>query len=192
MKISEAQSMYRAYRQDLINQTSTLIKQRDEMQEKYRLTGSSEFSEQAAILQLSIDATKEKFDKNQEVLDSLAEQYAAVWNAEVARQQADAMEDMGEELSKLITVAQRIASGAQVPYSDEKKLMEYSPDLYQVAKSAQMLNRLEEHETYDSLWDDEEDITQEYDPQGKAENAEAQGELPEIPKENVLENFDLP
>ncbi len=192
MKISEAQSMYRAYRQDLINQTSTLIKQRDEMREKYRLTGSSEFSEQAAILQLSIDATKEKFDKNQEVLDSLAEQYAAVWNAEVARQQADAMEDMGEELSKLITVAQRIASGAQVPYSDEKKLMEYSPDLYQVAKSAQMLNRLEEHETYDSLWDDEEDITQEYDPQGKAENAEAQGELPEIPKENVLENFDLP
>lgn len=192
MKISEAQSMYRAYRQNLIQQTSTLIKQRDEMQEKYRLTGSSKFSGQAAVLQLSIDETKKRFDKNQEVLDSLAEQYAAVWNAEVVRQQADSMEDMGEELSKLITVAQRIASGAQVPYSDEKKLMEYSPDLYQVAKSAQMLNRLGEHETYDSLWDDEEDVTQEYDPQGKAENAEAQGELPEIPKENVLENFDLP
>lgn len=192
MKISEAQSKYRAYRQDLINQTSTLIKKRDEMQEKYRLTGSSKFSEQAASLQLSINETKKKFDKNQEILDSLTEQYAAVWNAEVAGQQADSMEDMGEELSKLITVAQRIASGARVPYSDEKKLMEYSPDLYQIAKSAQMLNRLGEPETYDSLWDDEGEVTQEYDPQGKAENAEAQGELPEIPKENVLEDFDLP
>ncbi|MCM1252839.1 MAG: hypothetical protein NC321_08450 [Clostridium sp.] len=180
MKISEAQSIYRAYRQDLINQTKTLIKQRDEAQKKFETTGSSQFSEQAATLQLSIEATQEKFDENQKVLDSLTEQYAAVWNAEVSKQQADVMQDMGIELSKIMTVARRMSNGDEVPYTDEKKLLEYSDELYQAAKSAQMIHQMEEHEKYDSLWGEEEE-PEEYDPQGKAENAEVQIALPDIP-----------
>ena len=180
MKISEAQSIYRAYRQDLINQTKTLIKQRDEAQKKFETTGSSQFSEQAATLQLSIEATQEKFDENQKVLDSLAEQYAAVWNTEVSKQQADAMQDMGIELSKIMTVARRMSNGDEVPYTDEKKLLEYSSELYQAAKSAQMIHQMEEHEKYDSLWGEEEE-PEEYDPQGKADNAEVQIALPDIP-----------
>ena len=180
MKISEAQSIYRAYRQDLINQTKTLIKQRDEAQKKFETTGSSQFSEQAATLQLSIEATQEKFDENQKVLDSLAEQYAAVWNTEVSKQQADAMQDMGIEMSKIMTVARRMSNGDEVPYTDEKKLLEFSNELYQAAKSAQMIHQMEEHEKYDSLWGEEEE-PEEYDPQGKAENAEVQIALPDIP-----------
>lgn len=180
MKISEAQSIYRAHRQDLINQTKTLIKQRDEAQKKFETTGSAQFSEQAATLQLSIEATQEKFDENQKVLDSLTEQYAAVWNAEVSKQQADAMQDMGIELSKIMTVARRMSNGDEVPYTDEKKLLEYSNELYQAAKSAQMIHQMEEHEKYDSLWGEEEE-PEEYDPQGKAENAEVQIALPDIP-----------
>lgn len=180
MKISEAQSIYRAYRQDLINQTKTLIKQRDEAQKKFETTGSSQFSEQAATLQLSIEATQEKFDENQKVLDSLAEQYAAVWNTEVSKQQADAMQDMGIEMSKIMTVARRMSNGDEVPYTDEKKLLEFSSELYQAAKSAQMIHQMEEHEKYDSLWGEEEE-PEEYDPQGKAENAEVQIALPDIP-----------
>lgn len=180
MKISEAQSIYRAYRQDLINQTKTLIKQRDEAQKKFETTGSAQFSEQAATLQLSIEATQEKFDENQKVLDSLAEQYAAVWNTEVSKQQADAMQDMGIEMSKIMTVARRMSNGDEVPYTDEKKLLEFSSELYQAAKSAQMIHQMEEHEKYDSLWGEEEE-PEEYDPQGKAENAEVQIALPDIP-----------
>lgn len=180
MKISEAQSIYRAYRQDLINQTKTLIKQRDEAQKKFETTGSAQFSEQAATLQLSIEATQEKFNENQKVLDSLAEQYAAVWNTEVSKQQADAMQDMGIELSKIMTVARRMSNGDEVPYTDEKKLLEYSNELYQAAKSAQMIHQMEEHEKYDSLWGEEEE-PEEYDPQGKADNAEVQIALPDIP-----------
>ncbi len=180
MKISEAQSIYRAYRQDLINQTKTLIKQRDEAQKKFETTGSAWFSEQAATLQLSIEATQEKFDENQKVLDSLAEQYAAVWNTEVSKQQADAMQDMGIEMSKIMTVARRMSNGDEVPYTDEKKLLEFSNELYQAAKSAQMIHQMEEHEKYDSLWGEEEE-PEEYDPQGKAENAEVQIALPDIP-----------
>lgn len=180
MRISEAQSIYRAYRQDLINQTKTLIKQRDEAQKKFETTGSAQFSEQAATLQLSIEATKEKFDENQKALDSLAEQHTAIWNAEVSKQQADAMQDMGIELSKIMTVARRMSNGDEVPYTDEKKLLEFSNELYQAAKSAQMMHQMEEHEKYDSLWGEEEE-PEEYDPQGKADNAEVQIALPDIP-----------
>lgn len=187
MKISEAQSIYRAYRQDLINQTKTLIKQRDEAQKKFETTGSAQFSEQAATLQLSIEATKEKFDENQKVLDSLTEQYAAVWNAEVSKQQADAMQDMGIELSKIMTVARRMSNGDEVPYTDEKKLLEFSNELYQAAKSAQMIHQMEEHEKYDSLWGEEEE-PEEYDPQGKADNAEVQIALPDIPTQVFVDD----
>lgn len=187
MKISEAQAKYRTYRQDLIDQRKKLVNQRDAAQKKYEATGAAEFSEEAATLQLSIDATNEAFDKNQKVLDSLAEQYAAVWNGEVAKQQADAAEDMAVELSKIMTVARRIMKGDIVPYTDEKKLMEYNSDLYQMAKNAQMLHMMEERKKYKSLWEDEEENSVQYDPQDKADNAEAQGELPEIPGETTAE-----
>ena len=187
MKISEAQSIYRAYRQELVNQTRTLIKQRDEAQKKFETTGSAQFSEQAATLQLSIEATKEKFEENQKVLDDLAEQHAAIWNAEVSKQQADAMQDMGIELSKIMTVARRMSNGDEVPYTDEKKLLEYSSELYQAAKSAQMIHQMEEHEKYDSLWGEEEE-PEEYDPQGKADNAEVQIALPDIPTQVFVDD----
>ena len=187
MKISEAQSIYRAYRQDLINQTKTLIKQRDEAQKKFETTGSAQFSEQAATLQLSIEATQEKFDENQKVLDDLAEQHAAIWNAEVSKQQADAMQDMGIEMSKIMTVARRMSNGDEVPYTDEKKLLEFSNELYQAAKSAQMIHQMEEHEKYDSLWGEEEE-PEEYDPQGKADNAEVQIALPDIPTQVFIDD----
>ena len=187
MKISEAQSIYRAYRQELVNQTRTLIKQRDEAQKKFETTGSAQFSEQAATLQLSIEATKEKFEENQKVLDDLAEQHAAIWNAEVSKQQADAMQDMGIELAKIMTVARRMSNGDEVPYTDEKKLLEYSSELYQAAKSAQMIHQMEEHEKYDSLWGEEEE-PEEYDPQGKADNAEVQIALPDIPTQVFVDD----
>ena len=47
-----------------------------------------------------------------------------------------------------------------MPQSDEKKLMEYSADLYQVAKASAMANRDKEHNKYDALFDDEEDTPQ--------------------------------
>ena len=187
MKISEAQSIYRAYRQELVNQTRTLIKQRDEAQKKFETTGLAQFSEQAATLQLSLEATREKFDENQKVLDDLAEQHAAIWNAEVSKQQADAMQDMGIELSKIMTVARRMSNGDEVPYTDEKKLLEYSSELYQAAKSAQMIHQMEEHEKYDSLWGEEEE-PEEYDPQGKADNAEVQIALPDIPTQVFVDD----
>ncbi len=179
MKLSDALSAYRGYRADLITERRDLISRRDEARKKYEITGKAAFSEEAATLQLSIDANNEKFDANQEVLDSLTEQYANAWNAEVARQQSDPENGIGATMAKIMTIARRIMNGDIVPYSDEKKLMEYNPELYKAAKKVAMLVQKDDPEEYDSLWDEEN--AKEYDPEGVADNTQAQGVLPDIP-----------
>lgn len=54
------------------------------------------------------------------MLDQLTAQETAVWNAEVARQQADVMEEKAADMAKIMEVAHRIATGGIVPASDEK------------------------------------------------------------------------
>lgn len=181
MKISEAQKIYRNNRQELIDQRKALVKQRDDLQKKAKVTenGTELFAKEAATLELSIKEVNQKFDENQEVLDRLTDQYAAVWNAEVARQQGDALQEAAEDLAKIMEVARRIADGARVPAKDEEKLMEYSMALYMAAKNLAVMNA-EKNEEYDSLWEDEDEPGEEYDPQGKADNAEVSMTLPEI------------
>lgn len=192
MKIKEAQDKYRQQRQALINQRKELIKKRDELKKKVPASEEEKeyFSETAATLELSIKEVNQRFDENQTVLDQLTEQYAAVWNAEVSRQQGDALQDAAMELGKVMAVFRRIASGAKVPAKDEQKLMEYSMEMYKAAKNLATMRIMEEkRKKYDSLWDDEEEEQEEYDPQGKAENAEASVDLPEIEIPNIEVEF---
>jgi hypothetical protein len=67
MKLGEVIPKYREYRQVLVDQTRSLAKQRDEAQKKFELTGDKKFEEEAATLQLSVEASDEEFKKNQEV-----------------------------------------------------------------------------------------------------------------------------
>lgn len=182
MKLGEVIPKYREYRQVLVDQTRSLAKQRDEAQKKFELTGDKKFEEETATLQLSVEASDEEFKKNQKVLDGLMEQYAAAWNAEVARQQSDPETGYAATMGKIMTTAMRMSRGDNVPYSDEKKLQEANDKLYAAAKQAQaMMKQMKNHKAkdYDSLWDEE---GGEYDPEAAAENAEATGELPEIPE----------
>lgn len=177
MKIVEAQKLYRAQRSALINQRRELVKRKEELDKRVNVTVDAQkkeiYANEAATLELSIDAINERFDENQEVLDGLMEQYVAVFNMEVSRQQGDVMKEAALEMSKIMEVARRIGKGARVPATDEKKVMDYSMELYMAAKNLAMLNKLKEKkkEEYDSLWGDEEE-KKEYDPEGKAENAE--------------------
>ncbi len=106
----------------------------------------------------SIKAANEQRFKDAEKLN---EYNAAVHNANVAKQQGDAMKDFAKNQAKAIEIARRISSGGQVPYQDEKLLMDFSPEMYQMAKQAGMLAK--EHEKYDTLVEDEEGKTKEYD-----------------------------
>jgi hypothetical protein len=76
------------------------------------------------------------------------------------REAAKNGEERADDMAKIMEIARRIADGDTVPQSDEKKLMEYSADLYQVAKASAMANRDKEHNKYDALFDDEEDTPQ--------------------------------
>lgn len=184
MKVAEAQKLYRAQRATIIDRRRKLVKKKEELDKKVKTTFDSEkreiYANEAATLELSIGALNEKFDENQEVLDRLTNQYVSVFNAEVSKQQKDAMEDAAVEMSKIMETARRIGKGARVPATDEKKVMEYSMDLYLAAKNLAMLNKMNQKkkEKYDSLWGDEEE-KKEYDPEGKAENADTSVGAPE-------------
>ena len=187
MKLKEAIPMYREYRQRLVNQTRELVKQRDAAQKKYEATGDKAWEEEAASLHLSVLVSNEEYNKNQEVLDGLVEQHVLAWNGEVNRALADPETGMAATLGKIMTTVARMCAGDKVPYSDEKKVMEYDDELYARVKQAQMTMAAmkKKQKEYDSLWDDEEGG--EYDPEGVADNTEAAGELPEIPPAEAIE-----
>ncbi len=184
MKVGDAQKLYRAQRATIIDRRRTLLKKKEELDKKAETTFDMEkreiYANEAATLELSISALNDKFDENQEVLDRLTQQYVSVFNAEVSKQQKDAMEDAALEMGRIMETARRIGRGARVPASDEKKVMEYSMELYMAAKNLAMINKMnkKKKEEYDSLWGDEEE-KKEYDPEGKAENAETSVEAPE-------------
>lgn len=181
MKIGEAQGIYRAQVRAYQEQKSAIAKKLEETRSRMESTpdGKTQYGEEAATLELTLEALNDKQKEYQDYLDQLAEQYCAYWNAAVAEQQRDAAKDYGIEMGKLMEVARRIMKGAIVPAADEKKLMEYSNELYQTAKSIGAMVQQQKREKYDSLWEDEE--KKEYDdPQEAAENAKAQGSAPEI------------
>ena len=182
MKLKDAMPIYREYRQRLVNQTRDLVKQRDTAIAKLEATGDVTWSKEAATLELSIEATKKEFEENQKILDGLTEQWCAAANAENARALADPETGMAATLSKIMTTVARMCAGDKVPYSDEKKVMEYDSDLYGKAKQAQIMMAAmkEKQKEYESLWKEE---GGEYDPEGVADNTTAQGELPDVPQE---------
>lgn len=188
MKIGEAQQIYRDQVSSYRKQKNVLSKQLEDVRGRMKYLSGIEkedsekrkaYESEAATLQLTLDALDEKQEEYQDYLDRLADQYCAYWNAEVEKQQKDAAKEYAADMAKLMEVARRIMKGDIVPASDEKKLMEYSEDLYQTAKNIGALARREKREKHDSLWDDEEK-KENYDPREAAENAHAVSDGPEI------------
>jgi hypothetical protein len=104
-----------------------------------------EISEEAYDLQSKNDYYGNEFWRN------------TVWhNMEVARQQGEVYKKAAEDEAKALETARRIASGGKVPAEDEKKLIEYSPDLYAMAKMQAIMAEQKEHKKYDSLYKDDE------------------------------------
>ena len=193
MKISEAQRVYRANAAELRERNQLLAKRRDEAKKQFTVTGKKEFEDEAATLELSMEAVQKSYEKNQDVLSALAEQWSAEFNAEVGKQQADAIERYGKDLAKVLTVFRRLAKGDVVPGKDEQKLMEFDMKMYQAAKNMQAIAQMEkerELKKHKSLWEDEEK-PEEYDPEGTANDAEFAGELPEIEIPEVAAEIDV-
>lgn len=181
MKIGEAQQLYRDQVKSYQSQQAALSKQLQEVRSrmKYSPEHQADFESEAATLELTLDALKDKQEEYQDYLSKLADQYCAYWNAAAAEQQKDAAKEYAEDVGKIFEVARRLMKGASVPASDEKKLMEFSMDMYQMAKNIGAMIQRQKKEKYKSLWEDEEKKEYE-DPREAAENAEAASGGPEI------------
>ena len=181
MKIEEARQVYSAQIKAYQEQKIALAKQKQELEQKIRCTpnGQELFANEAATLELTYNAVNEKQTEYQDYMSKLTEQWAAQANMVAAEQQGDAMEEYMEDMGKIMEVARRLMKGGIVPAQDEKKLMEYSMELYQAAKSIGAMAKLEEKEEYDSLWGEEEEKVYE-DPNEVADNTEAFCGGPEI------------
>lgn len=110
-----------------------------------------------------------------EISDTMLEMYQR--QAEQMREAGEKAEDKAIDIGKAMEVARRIARGDKVPPRDEKKLMEYSADLYQMAKSAALLSAGKKHKKHKSLYKDEED--HEMEEKLRALDRE-EGSLPEV------------
>lgn len=180
MKIGEAKQIYGSQIKAYQEQKLLLSNQKKELDKKIATTenGQTVFAAEAARLELTFDAANRKQIEYQDYMSKLTEQWAAHANA-IAAKQGEAMEEYVEDMGKIMEVARRIMKGGVVPASDEKKLMEYSMELYQAAKNMGVLARQEKKEKYASLWEDEEEKEYE-DPIEEADNAEIFAEGPEI------------
>lgn len=181
MKIGEAQQIYREQVREYREQKISVSKQLEDVRSRMKIfpDKKKEYGSEAAVLELTMEALDEKETEYQDYLNKLTDQYCAYWNEAVAEQQADAGEEYAVEMGKILEVARRIMRGGIVPASDEKKLMEFSSEMYQTAKNIGAMVRRQKKEKYDSLWGDEEE--KEYDdPREVAENAEAASSGPEI------------
>ena len=179
MIIKEVRTQYSQQIKAYHEQQSILKKQKQELEHKINTTpdGKNIYANEAATLELTIEAVNEKKDEYQKYMDKLLEQWAATANMVSAEQQGDAMEEYAEDMGKIMEVARRIMKGGIVPASDEKKLMEFSMEMYQAAKNiGAMAKKKEEYET---LWEEEEKKEYE-DPMEVADNTEAFADGPEI------------
>ena len=181
MKIAEARQLYSTQIRAYQEQHTALFKQKKELEEKMKTeeNGSIIYANEAATLELSIKAVEEQKSQYQEYMDKLMQQWNAVANMEVAKQQGEAMEEYAVDLGKIMEVARRIMKGGIVPPTDEQKLMEYSMELYQAAKNIGALVKKEKEE-YESLWEDDEEKAVAEDPTEIADNAEAFASGPAI------------
>lgn len=181
MKAGDARKIYGAQIQTLRDQRNDLLKQKKELEQKSKTVpdGSKIFADEAATLELSLERVTKKYEDSRKYMENIMEAYMAGFSAEAARQQSDLMEEYAEDLAKIVEVARRIADGGVVPANDEKKLMEFSMEMYMAAKNMAVLNELKEKEEYESLWGEEEE-PEEYDPEGAGNNTEVSGEAPEL------------
>ena len=158
MKIGEIQRVYRDQIQYLREKKQSLVQRREDLQKQQHLAASDEersrFSEEAATLELSIKEIGAQYDENMEFMGRVLETKTAYFNAEVSKQQSEALAKAAKD-------------------------MDYSMELYMSSKNMALLNEQKEKEEYASLWEDEEELP-EHDPQGVSENASFSGELPDL------------
>lgn len=96
----------------------------------------------------------------EEQMEALAKAREEEHLRQIGKEQAENSDKAAEafkDMAKIMEIARRISNGDIVPALDEKKLMEFDADLYQMAKAAALINADKEHKKYDSLYEEKKD-----------------------------------
>ncbi|MDD6812233.1 MAG: hypothetical protein PUD93_10260 [Lachnospiraceae bacterium] len=207
MKIAEARSAYATQLSVQRSQRAQLLKQKERLEQEKtnRLSDTGEASDTGVSLELSdeylqrfaklqeqIDTLTNQIRKNEKSLDDVTRMEVGIANSEVAKQQGDAMEEAAEDMAKCLEIARRISRGDKVPAQDEKKLMDFNMEIYQIAKNMAVMNMNKKHKEWESLWDDEEEKQEYADPMETAAATEMNIAMPEgmdaaVPSQEISE-----
>ena len=110
-------------------------------------------------IQLSDEALKiiEKKSKEAEkTREALIAMQTAEHNLEAADQQAEAMAKQAKNEAAMMKIMARISNGDKVPLEDERALMEYDSNMYQMAKMTAQIRENAKPHKYDSDLEDDE------------------------------------
>ncbi len=156
MKIGEASRVYSARIKALNEQRSALYEQKKALEDgKIEMT-----DEEIAQLGKAIDRVEINYDNTSKIMESINTQRMFLQSAESAERQGKTAAKHAEDYSKCLEVARRIARGDKVPPKDEHKLLEFSAEMYQMAKTMAAAARNEKAKNHKSLWKDEDENRQ--------------------------------
>ena len=149
------QSAYRDGKTGRSNSEVAALIEKDE-KSIFGVAAATESVRNAGVtLDISEDGKALQDDRKKRLDDT---QWMLEWAQEMYKQRAEASEKNSQafdDVAKAMEIARRIARGDIVPLKDEKKLIEFSADLYQVAKASAAVNANKKHKMYDSLYRDE-------------------------------------
>ena len=100
------------------------------------------------------DAAKEQMIKDKKAFNDA---YMMQSQMATSKANAEAEKKHAEDQAKAMTVYRNMAKGDIVPPGDERRLMEYDKDMYQFAKTAQMMAQNAERKKHKSEWDEDEE-----------------------------------
>ena len=169
MKIEDARVRYNVQIKTYYSKQKELYAQKQKLEEKIKTTenGAEVYKDESAR------------QEYQDYMDKLMEQWRMISDKIASKQQSDAMADQAKEMNKIMLVARRIMHGDKVPAKDEKKLMEFDPKLYMMAKNAAAMLEIQKRKEHKSLWEDEEEKEQ-VSATEEANNTEAFADGPEV------------
>lgn len=165
MKLGEAQRV-------TLQHLDVLFRKKQDLTKLLKDESSSGASFDRVELSKALSAVEEEYKETQSIAEELSALNANIQNAEIARQQSEAAAEAAEEILKILEVFRRISKGDQVPAIDEKKLMEYSYEMYMAAKNMALMNQNCEGEKHKSLWEDTPAEEEPVDPAELAANTE--------------------
>ena len=150
MRIEDAKNTYSAHLNILRQKKNTLT----ELLKKSENNSGGMHSFDTVEISRELNKINAQYEATQTVMDRIMAQEYIVYSGADIKEQAETAAEGAEEFGKILMIYRRIASGGVVPPRDERKLMEFSHELYMAARAAAMLNQ-QEGEEYDSLWKDE-------------------------------------